>query len=127
LREDLRTFALDRILSIKVLKEHFIPKGISSDDELSGAFGNIVDGEQVEVVLRFDAEIKPYVLRKKWHESQKDKELNDGTIEMRFVVNGIEEIKQWIYRWLPYIEIVEPKELREEVRNELKEAVERNI
>ena len=126
LRDDLRTFALDRIVSLKVLKEHFIPKGISSEDELSGAFGNILDGEPVEVVLRFDAEIKPYILRKKWHESQKEKELKDNRVELKFKVNGIEGIKQWIYRWIPYVEVVEPIELREEVRYELKEAHKRH-
>ena len=126
LREDLRTFALDRIVSLKVLKEHFIPKGISSEDELSGAFGNMLDGEPVEVVLRFDAEIKPYVLRKKWHESQKEKELKDG-VELRFKVNGIEGIKQWIYKWLPHVEVVEPRELKEDIKKELKEAMKKLI
>lgn len=126
LREDLRTFALDRIVSLKVLKEHFIPKGISSDDELSGSFGNMLDGEPVEVVLRFDSEIKPYVLRKKWHQSQKEKELSDGRVEMRFKVNGTEGIKQWIYRWIPHVEIVEPKELKDEIKKELKEAARKN-
>jgi predicted DNA-binding transcriptional regulator YafY len=126
LREELRTFALDRITSLKTLKEYFIPKGISSEDELSGAFGNILDGEPVLVVLRFDAEIKAHVLRKKWHQSQKENELNDGRIEMRFEVNGIEGIKQWIYKWIPYVEVIEPKELKEEIRIELKKTMGKN-
>lgn len=123
LREDLRTFALDRIVSLKVLKEHFIPSGISAEDELSGTFGNILDGEPIEVVLRFDAKIKPYVLRKKWHESQKEKELKDGRVEMRFKVNGIQGIKQWTYKWLPHVEVVEPKELKKEIVEELNDAL----
>ena len=122
LREELRTFALDRIVSLKGLKEHFIPKGISSEDELSGAFGNMLDGEPVEVILRFDPEIKPQILRKKWHQSQQEKDLKDGKIELRFKINGTEGIKQWIYRWIPYVEVVEPRELRDEIRSELKEA-----
>ena len=86
----------------------------------------MLDGEPVEVVLRFDAEIKPYVLRKKWHESQKEKELKDG-VELRFKVNGIEGIKQWIYKWLPHVEVVEPRELKEDIKKELKEAMKKLI
>jgi len=123
LREDFRTFALDRIMSLKVLHKHFLPKKISPEDELSGSFGNIVDGEPVEVVLRFDADTKPYVLRRKWHLSQEEKELEDGRLEIRFTVNGLEGIRPWIYRWIPYVEVVEPEELRDVMRDELEMAI----
>jgi predicted DNA-binding transcriptional regulator YafY len=126
LREELRTFALDRIISVKILNEYFIPQNISPEDELSGAFGTMVDGEPVEVVLRFDADIKPYVLRKKWHKSQKERELKDGSLEMTFTVNGTDGIKPWIYQWLPHVEVGEPEELKRLVDKDLKEAAKRN-
>jgi len=126
LREDFRTFALDRIISLTVLNEHFLPKRISSEEELSGSFGAIIDGEQVEVVLRFDPDIKPFILRKKWHQSQKTKEMEDGRLEARFTVNGLEGIKQWIYRWIPYVEVIGPEELRIEIREELGTAMNRH-
>lgn len=125
LREDFRTFALDRIISLKVLNEHFLPKRISSDEELSGSFGTVVDGEPVEVVLLFDADIKPHLLRKKWHQSQKAQELGDERLELRFTVNGYEGIKQWVYRWIPYVEVIAPEVLRNEMREELEEAIKR--
>jgi predicted DNA-binding transcriptional regulator YafY len=126
LRKDLRTFALDRIASLKALNEHFVPKGISPEDELSKSFAAMGDGKPLKVVLRFDEAIKPYVLRKKWHQSQKEKELKDGRLELQFSVNDLEGIKQWIYRWLPYVEVVNPKRLRMMVNCELKEAVKRH-
>ena len=51
-----------------------------------------------------------------------EKEIKNGRVELTFAVNDLEGIKQWIYRWIPYVEVVEPIELREEVRYELKEA-----
>lgn len=122
LKNDVRTFALDRIISVRTLNKNFIPKDISPEDDLSGAFGPVVSGKPVEVVLRFDAEIKPFVIRKKWHQSQKVKELKNGSIEVRFRVNGIEGIKTWIYRWLPHVEVVAPKKLKEIIRAELRTA-----
>jgi len=126
LRDDFRTFALDRIVSLKVLDEHFLPKKLNFAENLSGSFGSIIDGEPVDVILKFDPEIRPYIQRKKWHRSQTEKELADGSLEVSFHVNGFEGIKQWIYRWIPYVEIIGPEELREEVLNELHTAVNKN-
>ena len=78
LRKDFRTFALDRIESMKLLEEYFVPQRIPQEDEIAGIFGPFVDGDPVEVVLRFDEEIKPYILRRKWHNSQRAKVLEDG-------------------------------------------------
>ena len=126
LREEPRTFALDRIISIKLLEEHFLPRNISPEEELSGAFGAYMDGEPIEVVLRFDEDIKPYIRRKIWHQSQNLLELDDSRLELHFKVNGLDGIVQWVYRWLPYVEVVSPKELREIVCKELKMALKKN-
>ncbi len=126
LREEMRTFALDRILSLKTLNEYFLPKKISSEVELSGSFGSFIDGDPVEVVLIFDEEVKSQVLRRKWQQNQKEKELKDGRLEIRFKVKGLGGIKKWIYQWIPYIEIIAPKELREEIIVAFHKAIERN-
>lgn len=122
LREDMRTFALDRILSLKTLNEYFLPKKISSEVELLGSFGSFIDGDPVEVVLRFSPEIKPYILRKQWHQSQKNRELENGQLEVTYHVNGIEGIKSWIYRWISHVQIIAPHELRELAKTEIKKA-----
>jgi predicted DNA-binding transcriptional regulator YafY len=127
LRKEFRTFALDRIESMKLLDEYFVPERIPQEDELAGAFGTYIDGEPEEVVLRFDEEIKQYILRKKWHKSQNEKLLHDGRIELTFTVNGIEGIKQWIYKWLPYVEVIEPEELKVILLEDLTRAIEINV
>jgi predicted DNA-binding transcriptional regulator YafY len=126
LRDEPRTFALDRIISLKVLEEHFIPTNIAPEEEFSGAFGTVVDGEPVEVVLRFDEECRPYIQRKKWHESQKERDLKDGRLELRFRVNGLEGITPWIYRWLPYVEVVSPRDLKSTLQEDLEAALKKN-
>lgn len=124
--EAFRTFGLDRIKSLEVLGEHFLPKSIAPEEELSVSFGTWLDGDTKEVVLIFDEEVKSQVLRRKWQPNQKEKELKDGRLEMRFTVKGLGGIKKWIYQWIPFVEVVAPKELREEFQNELKKACERN-
>lgn len=118
-----RTFALDRIVSLKVLDKHFLPKDISPEEELSDSFGAWIDGELTEVVLIFDPEVKAQVLRKKWHKSQQVRELKDGRIEMKLTVKGLEGIKKWIYQWILNVSVSAPQELVTLIRSELKKEV----
>lgn len=75
--------------------------------------------------IHFDKKCKPHILRKKWHQSQTEKVLKDGRLEVSFRVNGLVDIKSWIYRWIPNVEVVAPLELKNMIRNELKQAVKR--
>jgi predicted DNA-binding transcriptional regulator YafY len=110
-------------VSLSLLNEYFVPQPVSPEDELSGAFGAFLDGEPVEVTLKFDEHSKPLILRKKWHESQKVRELDDGKIEVRFRVNGLMGIQNWIYGWIPHVEVIAPKELRDTLRKDLLNAI----
>jgi predicted DNA-binding transcriptional regulator YafY len=124
LRNDWRTFAVDRILSIKTLPEYFVPVRIEPADELAGAFGSFIDGEETEVVLKFDREIKAHVMRKKWHQSQQARELPDKSLEVRFTINNIEGLKRWLYQWIPHVKVVSPEDLRADFTADLKKALE---
>jgi len=116
LKKGLRLFALDRMENLEVLDRNFLPKPDITAADLNDAF---VDGTPVEVVLRFDKSCKPYLDR---YKSRKQKTLTDGRIEMRFRTNGTKGLKLWLYRFLPCVEVVSPKALKEEIRQELKEA-----
>jgi len=117
--KEMRTFALDRIVMLKTLSEHFLPKPVSPEEELATSFGTWLDGEPTEVVLQFDKEIKEQILRKKWHQSQKNKELKNGKIEIRFVVKGLGGIKKWIYQWIPNVKVIAPISLKMEVKRDV--------
>ncbi len=127
LRREFRTFALDKIISLRSLDEYFVPEEISRDDDLSGSFSAFVDGKPVRVTLVFDREVAQYILRRRWHKSQEVKKLKGGGIEVRFLVNGILGIKPWIYRWLPHVRVVEPRELKEIMGRELQRALEDHL
>ena len=109
-----------------MLDKYFVKKvNLVPDEELAGAACVVLDGELVDVVLRFDEKMKPYMLRTKWFKSQKEKELPDGRLEVKIRANGFVGLKSWIYRWIPYVEVVEPKELREEMKIDVIAAADR--
>jgi len=117
------SFALDKIQSLTVTNEYFIPDpAVDPEKELQDGFGAVLDGPETEVVVRIDPRHQPYVRRISWHRSQTETMLPDGRLEMRFKVRGTDAIKLWLYRGLPHIEVIEPKELREEMRKELEAA-----
>jgi proteasome accessory factor C len=119
LKKEPRLFALDRMENLTVLDKNFLPKAEVTAVDLNDAF---VDGTPVEAVLRFDAVCKPYLER---YKRSKQKVLSDGRIEMRVTTNGTKGLKLWLYRFLPCVEVVSPKELKEDIRKELKEAAEK--
>jgi predicted DNA-binding transcriptional regulator YafY len=114
LRKEIRSFAPDRIIDLKERYQYFKPiDDFNLDGYLSHSWG-IVDDEEVEVRIKFSEKIADYVLRKKWHPSEERTVLPDVSVELSYKVAGIEEIKHWIYSWLPEAEILEPAWLRKQ-------------
>ena len=118
-----RTFALDRIKSLSVLDRYFVPPIKTPEEELSAAFGAFLDGEPVDVVLKFEESYKPLILRKTWHPSQNTRELPDGSLEVTFRVKGLDGIRNWVYQWLPHVEVIAPKKFRDTFLDHLKDAL----
>ncbi|HIJ81292.1 MAG TPA: WYL domain-containing protein [Desulfuromonadales bacterium] len=118
----LRTFGLDRIRALHILAVHFAHRHPTADDDLRGAFGSMVDGEPTEVIVRFKPPVVQQIQRRQWHNSQQDTMLADGSLEVKFTVNGTEGIKRWIYRWLPWADVVTPQNFRLQIARELSAA-----
>jgi predicted DNA-binding transcriptional regulator YafY len=119
LRRDIRKFALDFIKEIDLLDEPFAkPKDFDLKRYFKSSF-KIFEGEIQKIVLKFDKEISSLVLRRKWHSSQKIKRQKHGDLIMEFELSGTEEIRPWIYTWIPYCEVIKPVSLRNQIGEEL--------
>jgi predicted DNA-binding transcriptional regulator YafY len=126
LRKEIRSFALDRIIDVKERYRYFKPiDDFNLDEYLSHSWG-IVDDEEVRVKIRFSAKVADYVLRKKWHPSEERRILPGGGVELSYTVAGIDEIKHWIYSWLPDAEILEPAWLRKQAAADLAESAKKH-
>ncbi|MHC4780061.1 MAG: helix-turn-helix transcriptional regulator [Planctomycetota bacterium] len=127
LKDALRTFALSRVTKAEVLDTTFErPASFDIDKFMSKRFGIIWGEKEHNVRLRFSASHAPYVLEREWHPTQAVKKRRDGKVELTMKVNDLLEMKRWILSWGRGVEVLGPKVLRTQVREEAKEAAKLN-
>lgn len=120
-----RTFKLERIQEAELLDETFpIPEDFHGLSLLGSAWGVMYGEETTEVVLRFSPDVARRVRESVWHESQRLEDCDDGGCIMRLQVAHTLEMKPWIRGWGPDCEVLAPEELRREVAEEMRMAVE---
>lgn len=92
---------------------------------MQNSFGVFKGDGDVEVVVRFNAQVARYVEESQFHESQKLKKQKDGSVIARFRLSTTEEIKWWILSFGSSATVLEPAELRKELADELEEMLRR--
>jgi predicted DNA-binding transcriptional regulator YafY len=125
LREEVRMFAPGRIRSARETGERFErPAGFRIEDYLDGSFRAVRgDGRPRRVRLLFAASAARYVGERQWHPSQRLRFRKDGRLELTLRLGDLEEVTRWVLGYGAACEVLEPPELRERVRAELREAL----
>lgn len=123
-RKDIRTFVPARMKSVKLMGKQFArPKKFSLAKRLRDSFG-VHSGEgEFEVVLRFKARAADYVREKKWHESQRLRELKGGALELRLKLSSLMEIQRWVLSWGGDARVLKPRELADSVHTAAREII----
>jgi predicted DNA-binding transcriptional regulator YafY len=120
---EVRMFVVERIKSLKVLKEGFsVPPDFSIEQYVRESFG-VMHGDTVTVVIRFDKEVAGYIKEKEWHPSQKIKDNRDGSVTVTMTVSGTAEVKHWAMSYGCHAQIKLPDSLRKEAKKELARAL----
>ena len=115
-RQALRTFAVERIGRVEIRKERFeIPEGFDPEEHLKGAFG-IVEEAPLSVVVRFDPALAHTVRERLWHPTQTVTSEPDGSALLSFTAGGRLEIIAWLLSYGDHAELLEPAELRQQLR-----------
>jgi len=125
-KDVLKTFAFKKITKLEVTDELFTPKDeildiIKNDD-------NVWFSEnQTEVVLKVDKEVASYFKRRKIIPNQFIiKELEDGVLLVSSKISFDEEILKLVRYWIPYVKIISPAYLQENLVDNLLEYVKSN-
>jgi len=84
-------------------------------EELRRAWDIIADQEPTTVVLRFTPDVAARVMETRWHPTQAEEQVSDGSLIWRATVAGVIEIRLWVLSWGDDVEVLEQASLRADV------------
>jgi predicted DNA-binding transcriptional regulator YafY len=99
----------------------------SLEKQLRDSFGVHSGAGEYDVVIRFNPRAADYIREKKWHESQKLRELKGGGVELGLKLSGLVEIERWILSWGGDARVIKPRELVEAVRQSAEKILEASV
>lgn len=120
-----RTYRIARFKSLRMLDDHAeIPSDFSLKSYLGNAWG-VYRGEQsFDVELWFNPQAAKIVTETIWHQTQKIVRQRDGSVILKFRVDGLEEIANWVLCWTGRCKVLEPRELRDRIVQTLEAGME---
>jgi predicted DNA-binding transcriptional regulator YafY len=120
----IETFALSRCRSIEGSGQHFArPVGFHGPAFFKDALGISRADKPWKVRLLFASEVATYIRERSWHPSQHMRERRDGTLEFRLQTCSRKEVTRWILSWMPHVTVIAPCQLRERVRQRMREGL----
>ncbi len=113
--------AIQRIRKLELLDESF-PKDhpFNEKEYWQGKFG-LFPGEQVEVKLQFDKNIRHHIEGRTWHSSQTVDIDKKGNLILTMKVGITPELISWIFGWHKYVKVLKPQELVDEIKRNVEE------
>jgi predicted DNA-binding transcriptional regulator YafY len=119
-RQETRWFRVDRIQAINLLDQHFeIDPTFDREAHFASAFQHEVGGVPQEMAIWFDAPTAPYIRERRWNPTQQIEEHPDGSLTLRFVVRGLNEVKRWVLFYGQGARVLGPPQLVAMVRDEI--------
>ena len=118
---NLKTFKISRIKSIKILDGDYFEKDENFDIQgyCNKSFG-IYLGKVEEVVLQFSSQAAEYIVNYHFHPTQTTEKQKDGSIIVKFQASGNFEIVTELLKWRDSVKIISPKSLKEEYEESIK-------
>lgn len=120
LRNDWRWFFLARMEGPKLLAGTFEPRPAKTWRHLMDSGFGIFQAEKTfPVVLRFTPFMSRWIREQVWHPEQTIREMPEGGVELSFPAADLREVKLKVLQFGAEVEVVEPGELRDALREEI--------
>ena len=113
----LRTFSVDRMLSLSVSEERFEPQDLSEDAFAHSLGVHQGPPERIEIV--FEPRMARYVRERVWHASQQIVDQPDGSVVMTLSVSNDWALRSWILGFGPLARVIAPPSLAQQILDEV--------
>ena len=125
--ESPRTYRVARFKSIRMLDDPAnVPQDFNLRDYLGNAWAVFRGNQSYDVEVCFTPEAARVVTETVWHHTQSVTTHKDGSVTLKFQVDGLEEIANWVLSWTGRIKELQPTALRDLVVEKLKLALKMN-
>jgi len=115
-REEMRTFRLNRIKKVTLTDRNFEKNSDFSVEEFFKDSWDLYQGKPTEVKLRFFGKAAKVIESGPHHPSEIVTKDKDSSLLYTVKVKGTEEISRWILGFGELVEVLEPQELRENIK-----------
>jgi predicted DNA-binding transcriptional regulator YafY len=115
--DQLRTFAVDRILNLSIGDDRFEPKELS-EDAFAHSLG-VHQGAPERVEIAFEPRMARYVKERIWHPSQHVREETDGRVTLTLNVSIDWALRSWILGFGPLARVLAPEALAADILQEI--------
>ncbi len=115
--------AVERIRAAEKLAERFeYPKRYSPAAHTEGTFG-IIEGPETHVeLLLLNSETAAFLSSRRIHPTQRFRRRRDGTTVLTMNVRGTTELASWILSLAPWVKVLRPASLRDDIAGRLRDA-----
>lgn len=114
LRQDLRTFAIERIQFLEPTGASFeIDRKFSLESFVGKRFRVLQEDRTYTVRVRFSPRVAEYVRDRLWHPSQRFEPQPNGSVLLIMDVSGLKQVAHWILGYGADARVIEPARLRE--------------
>lgn len=114
--------AIDRIVTVDLSNEKYIPNNdLDWQDYFSDMIGvsKPIDGKIEEVILHFNQLTGKYMENKSIHETQRNKWINEHTLEVRIKVYLNYELERLVLSYSESVKVIEPQHLIDKIKSRL--------
>jgi hypothetical protein len=122
----IETFALSRCRSVEGSGQHFARLvGFHAPAFFKDALGISQADNPWKVRLLFASEVATYIRERVWHARQELRQRRGGALELRLQTSSRKELTRWILSWMPHVQVLASRELRDRVRQRMRQGLAR--
>lgn len=120
-----RTFRIDLIDDVYILSQKFdFPEDFCLEGYFGDSWGIYSSDETKRIVIKVGPELAYRFKLIAYHPSQKIEEIReDGSVIVSFNTCGIYEFTGWLLQWAEFMEVLEPADLRRQMKEKLEKMV----
>ncbi|OMD93533.1 helix-turn-helix transcriptional regulator [Paenibacillus odorifer] len=119
LKQDIRTFRISRFQKVELSNMPFDKGDFNIKQYLKNTWSIDRGEKNIKFKVRFNADIARYIKEEELFVHPRMREQKDGSLIFEVTVNNEKEFLKWIMQYGPSAEVLEPKAIRESLKEQL--------